>query len=50
MRFDNKWMKNPVAEGVRQEREMTILGIDVNDAFAQDGNEFTQEESEARKY
>ena len=48
--FDNKWMRDAVAEGLRQEKEMTILRFDVNDAFAQEGNTFTREESEARKY
>ena len=47
---DNKWMRDAVAEGVRQEKEMTILGLDVNDAFAQEDITFTQEESEARTY
>ena len=42
---DNTWMVDAVIEGVRQEKEMTILGLDVNDAFAQD-NTFTHEENE----
>ena len=43
-------MKDAVAEGFRQERDMTILGLDVNDASAQDDNVFSGEELEARKY
>ena len=46
---DHTWMRDAVSEGIRQEKEMTILGLDVNDAFAQD-NTFAGEESEARKY
>jgi len=46
---DNKWMVDAVIEGVRQEKEMTIFGLDVNDAFAQDST-FTHEENEAKKY
>ena len=42
-------MVDAVIEGVRQEKDITIFGLDVNDAFAQD-NTFTHEEHEARKY
>jgi len=46
---DSKWMRDAVAEGVRHEKDMPILGLDVNDAFAHD-NTFTHEDNEARKY
>ena len=42
-------MMDTVFEGVNQEREMTIMGLDVNYAFAQDNEAFTSEELEARK-
>ena len=48
--LDNKWMVDAVVEGVNQEKEMTIMGLDVNHAFAQDNEAFTSEELEARKH
>ena len=49
-KFDNEWMRHALAEGLRQEKEIKILGLDVNDAFAQDDNGFNGEGLEARKY
>ena len=48
--LDNKWMIDVVVEGVNQEKEMKILGLDANDAFAQDSEAFISEESDVRKY
>ena len=43
-------MVDVVVEGVNQEEETTIMGIDVNHVFGQDNEAFTSEELEARKY
>ena len=48
--LDNKWMVEAVTEGVNQEKETTIMGLDVNHAFAQDSEAFTSEELEARQF
>ena len=48
--LDNKWMVDAVIEGITQEKEMTIMGLDVNHTFAQEGEAFTSEELEARTY
>ena len=48
--LDNKWMVDVVVGGVNQEKETTIMGIDVNHVFGHDNAAFVSEESEVRKY
>jgi hypothetical protein len=48
--LDNKWMVDSVVEGITLEKEMTIMGLDVNHAFAQDNETFKAEQQEVRKY
>ena len=48
--LDNKWMVDVVVEGVNQEKEMTIVGLDVNHVSGQDNEAFTAEEQEMKTY
>jgi len=48
--LDNNWMVDAVAKGVNQEKEMTIMGLDVDHVFGQDNEAFMAEEQEVRKH
>ena len=48
--LDNKWMVDVVVEGINQEKEMTIMGLDVNHVFGQDSESFGSEDTETREY